>query len=701
MARSLGLTVTVGEAMPAAQALHSALLPGLLSHLGLRDPETQDYLGARGGRFALFPGSGLFRKPPRWVVAAELVETSRLWGRINARIEPEWVEPLAGHLTKRSYSEPHWEAKPAAVMATEKVTLYGLPIVAARKVNFGRIDPPLARELFIRHALVEGDWTTPHRFFAENRALLDEVEELEHRARRRDILVDDETLFAFYDQRLPADVVSGRHFDTWWKQARRATPDLLSYTASLVTNPTARRVDEADYPDTWRQGALALPLTYQFEPGTAADGVTVHVPVALVGQVQPAGFDWQIPGLREELVMALIRALPKGLRREFVPVPDTAAAVLPLLLPAGTRFPGPADGPITDALRRELRRYADTLVPPDAWDWSRVPDHLRMTFRVVDDAGKPLGEGKDLAALREQFQVRAREVLTAAAPSVERTGLTAFPGTLPREVARTHAGFPVTAYPALVDEGRTVGVKLFESWAAAERAMVAGTRRLLLLTVPSPVKHASGQLSNAAKLALMRNPHGGLPALMDDAVAASIDALVTANGGPAWDEASFASLAGKVRIGLPTTTLSVLRAVHQILVIAHGVESRLATVRDPALVASLTDARQQLAGLVFAGFVSATGVAHLGNLPRYLQGIERRIEKLADNPARDRQLMAGVHRVEEEYAALRGELPPSPELAEIRWMIQELRVSVFAQLLGTAYPISDKRIYRAMDEVPA
>jgi ATP-dependent helicase HrpA len=692
VAKSLGFTITVREDLPDARSLHSALLTGLLSHLGLRDPETQDYLGARGGRFALFPGSALFRKPPRWVVAAELVETSRLWGRINAKVEPEWVEPLAGHLVKRSYSEPHWEARQAAVVASEKVTLYGLPIVAARKVNFGRIDPALSRELFIRHALVEGDWKTHHRFFHDNRALLDEVEELEHRARRRDILVDDETLFAFYDQRIPADVVSGRHFDSWWKQARRATPELLSYTASLVTNPAARRVSEADYPSTWRQGDLELPLTYQFEPGTAADGVTVHVPVAVLGQLAADGFEWQIPGLREDLVMALIRGLPKGVRRNFVPVPDTAAAVLPAL--------DPADGPLTPALGRELRRYAGEVVPPDAWDWSKVPDHLRMTFRVVDESGAVLGEGKDLAALKDQFQVKAREVLTAAAPSVERSGLTAFPAELPREVRREHAGIPVTAYPALVDEGQTVGVRLFETPAAAARAMVAGTRRLLLLTLPSPVKHASGQLSNAAKLALMRNPHGGLPALMDDAVAASVDALVAANGGPAWDAAGFATLAGKVRVGLPTTTLSVLRAVHQILVIAAGLQSRLAALRDPALLPSLTDAREQLTALVGPGFISATGVSHLGDLPRYLQGIERRVEKLPDNPARDRQLMVGVHQVEEEYAALRRELPPSPELAEIRWMIQELRVSLFAQMLGTAYPISDKRIYRAMDELP-
>lgn len=382
VAKSLGVTLNTADAAP--DRVHMSLLAGLLSHIGLADADKkdkqrrgQDYLGARGAKFAVFPGSALFKKPPRWVMSAELVETSRLWGRVNAKIEPDWVEPLAEHLVKRSYSEPHWSKKQAAVMAHEKVTLYGVPIVADRRVNYGRIDPELSRELFIRHALVEGDWETHHRFFHDNRALLDEVEELEHRARRRDILVDDETLFDFYDERIPEDVVSGRHFDSWWKKARRDEPDLLGFEKSMLINETAGGVSEADYPDAWKQGALRLRLTYQFEPGTDADGVTVHVPVQILNQVRPDGFEWQVPGLRTELVTELIRSLPKPLRVNFVPAPDYARKILDRV--------APRTEPLLAALERELTAMTGVPVAREAWDPSRLPAHLRITFRVVDD----------------------------------------------------------------------------------------------------------------------------------------------------------------------------------------------------------------------------------------------------------------------------------------------------------------------------
>ena len=323
--RGLGFAINTEPAEPLR--VHQSLLAGLLSHIGFYDPDKRDYQGARNARFAIFPGSALFRKNPRWVMCAELVETSRLWGRVAAKIEPEWAEALAQHLVKKQYSEPHWEKKQAAVVAYEKVTLYGLPIVVKRKVNYGRIDPVLSRELFIRQALVEGDWETHHKFFQANRDLLEEVEELEHRARRRDILVDDETFYAFYDQRLPADIVSGRHFDSWWKKVGRRTPELLTFTKDLLIT---KDVSMEDYPSTWD----GLQLTYQFEPGQHADGVTVHIPLPLLNQISPDGFEWQVPGLREDLVIALIRSMPKAIRRNFVPVPDVARDVLSQISPA-------------------------------------------------------------------------------------------------------------------------------------------------------------------------------------------------------------------------------------------------------------------------------------------------------------------------------------------------------------------------------
>jgi ATP-dependent helicase HrpA len=690
LTKPLGITPNDQPADP--QRVHTALAAGLLSHIGLKDPAKGDYLGARGARFAVFPGSALFKKQPRWLMSAELVETSRLWARVNARIEPEWIEPIAGHLVKRTYSEPHWERKQGAVMASERVTLYGVPLVAGRKVNYGRIDPETSRQLFIRHALVEGDWDTRHQFFKENRALLDEVEDLENRARRRDILVDDETLFDFYDERIGAEVVSGRHFDTWWKKTRQEQPDLLNFEKAMLINAAAAEVSEHDYPDHWTQGEVRLPLTYQFEPGADADGVTVHVPLPVLNQVEPAGFDWQVPGLREELVTALIKGLPKQLRRNFVPAPDTARLVLSRV--------DPGDGPLTTVLGRELATLRGVDVPPDAWQPDAVPEHLRMTFRVVDERGRRIAEGKDLEALKQRLSGKVRASIAKAGSGIERTGLTkpAF-GELPTVFHARQRGHEVKAYPALVDEGDSVAVRMLDTPGQQRVRMWQGTRRLLRLNVASPMKYITRNLSNRSKLVLNRNPHGSVAALLEDCVDCAVDKLMADNGGPAWDDAGFAGLLEKVRAGLNPTVLAVLREVEDILLVANEVEAALADARGPK--ESLSDMRQQLSGLVYAGFVTGTGYDRLPNLTRYLRGIERRLEKLPSTGMKDVDLLRDVQWVTEEYeaavAALPPGVPPGPALADIRWMIEELRVSFFAQTLGTAYPVSLKRVIRALD----
>ncbi|GIH20603.1 ATP-dependent helicase [Rugosimonospora africana] len=692
------LGIPLSSAPEESARIHQSLLPGLLSHIGLKDPETREYLGARNAKFAIFPGSALFKKQPRWVMAAELVETSRLWARMVARVDPQWIEEHAGHLVKRTYSEPHWERKQAAVLAYERVTLYGLPIVVGRKVNYGRIDPPLSRELFIRNALVEGDWQTHHQFFHENRELREDVEDLEHRARRRDILVDDETLFDFYDRRIPADVVSGRHFDSWWKKARREQPDLLSFSAALLVNESASLVDPRDYPDTWRQDGLELPLTYQFEPGSGVDGVTAQVPLPVLNQIGVDAFGWQIPGLREDLVTALIRGLPKPIRREFAPAPDHARAALSGLTPYAE--------PLLDGLERELHRLTGVVVPREAWQLDRVPDYLKMTFRIVDDKGATVAEGKDLAALKQQLRPRTQAAIAAAAGNIERSGLRSWTiGTLPRIFAQQRGGYPVKAYPALRDEGDSVAVRLFDTEDEAAYAMWRGTRRLLTLNVPAPVKALQGRLSNQAKLALSRNPHGSVPALMDDCVAAAIDALMVEAGGPAWDAQSYAALEDRVRAGLGRTLVEVVERVGPVLTAAYEVSRRLAGTTNLVLVVSLTDVRDQLGRLVFPGFVEATGAARLADLPRYVLAIDRRLDKLAENPGRDRERTQAVQRIEREYRDLLDQVPaghPIPEgLRQVRWMLEELRVNYFAQALGTPYPISEKRITRALDDLSA
>ncbi|MFG2258737.1 ATP-dependent RNA helicase HrpA [Streptomyces mirabilis] len=716
VAKQMGIHLNEDDA--AEQSVHVSLLAGLLSHVGMKDvKETggesgrstgkNEYLGARNAKFAIFPGSALFKKPPRFVMSAELVETSRLWARVNARIEPEWVEPLAEHLLKRTYSEPHWEKDQAAVMAYEKVTLYGVPIVAQRKVNYGRIDPETSRDLFIRNALVEGDWRTHHKFFADNRKLLTEVEELEHRARRRDILVDDETLFDFYDQRVPAHVVSGAHFDSWWKHKRHDEPELLDFERSMLINERAGDVSKDDYPDSWHQGRLKFRVTYQFEPGADADGVTVHIPLQVLNQVTDEGFDWQIPGLREEVVTELIRSLPKPIRRNYVPAPNFAKRFLDQAVPL--------QEPLATTLARELKRMVGVPLTADDFDWSRLPDHLKITFRIVDERRRKLAEDKDLSTLQLQLKPKARKAISQAAAataereggeSLERTGLTDWTiGTLTRVFETRRAGQPVKAYPALVDDGptaNTVSVRLFDTEAEQAQAMWTGTRRLILRNIPvNPAKFASDKLTNAQKLALSANPHGSVQALFDDCATAAADKLIGDFGGPAWDEESYRKLYDKVRAEIVDTTVRTVGQVQQVLAAWQACERRLKATSSPTLLANLTDVRTQLNALVKPGFVTATGLRRLPDLMRYLVAADRRLQQMPTGVQRDTTRMEKVHEMQDEYAWLLEQMPqgrPVPQqVLDIRWMIEELRVSYFAHALGTAYPVSDKRIVKAID----
>jgi len=680
------LDLSLDSSATNADNVHRSLLAGLLSQVGLRDEVKREYVGARGARFALVPGSAVGKKSPRWVTVAELVETNRMWGRVAARVDPQWVEELGAHLVKRSYSEPHWERKQAAVMAYERVTLYGIPVVEKRKVAFARVAPVLSREMFLQSALVEGDWDTHHAFYAANRALLADVEELEHRARRRDISVDDATVYAFYDRRIPADVVSGRHFDAWWKQARQATPDLLTFSLTDLVSDDAAVLSALEHPDAWFVGDLRLPLTYQFEPGSGADGVTVHVPVEVLNQLEPGGFDWQVPGLRQELVTALIKSLPKPLRVRCVPAPDTAAAFL-TVVEARTR-------PLLDALETELLNVRRVDIRAEDWDLARVPDHLRMTFRVEDATGRTLAEGKDLDALKARLRPQVQQQISSAARGLEATGLTAWTiGTLPREVQQGS----VRGYPALVDEGASVGVRVLGTPVEQAVSHWLGTRRLLQLTLPSPVKAISGRLSNSAKLALTRNPHGSVAATLEDCTTAALDALVSAAGGPAWDEAGLTALREAVRPDFVPAVEQVLLQVEKVLTAWYAVSTRLAAETRPALATSVTDMRAQLDRLVHPAFVTATGRDRLPDLLRYLQALGTRLDKLAGDPARDRLSTAQVAQVQRELDDLRRRVPPSPALEQLRWMVEELRIGLFAQPMRTRYPVSDKRLYKAMD----
>ncbi|MCG6302823.1 ATP-dependent RNA helicase HrpA [Vibrio vulnificus] len=676
-------------------AVHSAILTGLLSHIGMKDQEKNEYHGARNARFHIFPGSGLFKKQPKWVMSAELVETSKLWGRIIAKIQPEWIEPLAKHLIKRSHSEPHWSKKQAAVMAYEKVMLYGIPIVPKRLVNYGNIDASVSREIFIRSALVEGDWETKHAFFKQNRKLLLEVEELEHKSRRRDILVDDEELFQFYDQRVGTEVVSGRHFDTWWKQASKKEPELLNFEKEMLFKGDASHVTDLDYPNFWHQNGLKLKLSYQFEPGDDSDGVTVHIPLPILNQIDPAGFDWQIPGLRHELVVSLIKSLPKTLRKNFVPAPNYADAFLSRVTAT--------EMPLLDALEKELRRMTGATVLREDWKLDQVPDHLKVTFRAVDERNRKLKEHKDLHELKESLKEKVQETLSKVADDdIEQQGLHTWSfGELPQVYQQKRGGYQVKAFPALVDNKDSVEIKLYETEQEQISAMQAGQRRLILLNVPSPIKYLHANLPNKSKLGLYFNPYGKVLDLIDDCIACGVDKLIEEQGGLVWEPEKFEALKEHVRAELGDTVVDIAKQVETILTTAFNINKKLKGKIDFTMAFALSDIKAQIEGLIFKGFATECGWKRLPDILRYMKAIERRMEKLPIDPNKDRLHMLKIESVVKDYKELLNKIPKGlavPEnVKEIRWMIEELRVSFFAQQLGTPYPVSDKRVKNAIE----
>ncbi|WP_433803865.1 ATP-dependent RNA helicase HrpA [Actinomycetospora sp. CA-084318] len=703
-----------------ADRVHQALLTGLLSQLGLaleppkpkqgqprpkRRPITE-FEGSRGARFALWPGSSLAKRPPTFVMAAELVETSRLWARTVAGIDPRWAEEAAGDLVTRTYSEPRWSKRRGSAVATERVTLFGVPLAMDRSVDLGRIDPELSRELFLRHALVEGDWNTRHEFVRRNAAELERVAELERRA-RRELLVDEETIFRFYDERVPASVVSVRHFDRWWQKESRRNPGLLDLDPAALLAHEAP--DAGSFPDAWQAGGLTLPLSYAFEPGTDTDGVTVTVPLAVLGQVRAEDLAWQVPGLREELLTSLIRTLPKPLRRSLVPAPDTARALLARL--AADRRPAEGES-LLRAVTEAVKRLAGVDVPVDAWNVSGLPSHLRLTFRVVRDDGSEVASGGDLGSLRRRYAQETKAAIAKVADGLERRGLTSFAeiGDLPRTREQSRAGGTVTAHLALVDEGSTVGVGVFDSALEARDAMRAGTRRLLLRSVSSPARSLVRSLDNRATLrlksAMAESEYRDVADLADDCVAAAVDGLVVALKGPVWTAEAFEKLRGDVAARLPAGAAETLTRAESVLAEAGTVRGALDRLRsrpgsgllDPAL----EDVRDQLSTLVGGRFVTRWGVQRLPDVARWLRAAAKRLDKLAEAPRRDAELMAEVHAVETTYRTRRRAAAQEPRTFDrdgwdaVGVMLQELRVSKFAQEVGTAGSISEQRVTKAM-----
>ena len=760
--------------------IHKSLLSGLLSHVGVKEEREKDskgrnrgpreYLGARGTKFAIFPGSGLFKKGPDWVLSAELVETSRLWARTNAAIEPQWIEEVGKHLISVQYSEPHWSLSSGAAVAYAKGTLFGLTIYADRPVQYARVDAAAAREIFIQSALVEGQWHTQHKFYLRNQRALAEVEELEARLRRRDLRVDDSVLFAFYDARIPAHVTDVRAFDKWWKQARLEDDNFLDFNPEKLINEEAADYDDSQFPRQWVQrtdsGELTLDLRYEYAPTAGVggarteaakrDGVAVQVPILFLNQLSPEPFRWQIPGLRHELVTALIKSLPKAIRRNFVPAPDVARAVCAAL----EEDYSPATDELLPSLALVLRRLRGVVVEPEAFNWDAVPEHLKMGFQVRNARNKILGEGKDLRALQQQLHKEIRSALAdslgasdeamakmaalaqggsgnsggsgnASGPAAsakkgaknaqsgtaqvadahgsqvrEISGLTAFPadmfpdGEIPRKVQRVIATQAVNGYPALVDEGSSVGLRIFPTEAEQLHAQRRGIIRLLQLQVPSPVRYVSEHLSHKEKIVFTQNPHGSIDELIRDCTVAALDHLVPHT--PIFTHAEYSELYEHVRAELIETVFDVTKLVAEILSEATALKKAIKKATSLTTMHAVSDVKAQMENLVYPGFVAKTGYDQLVHLPRYLKAAQVRLTKLGPNLHRDNQLMLTVQDLEDSYDNAVKSLPAGtivPDaLRRVNWMIEELRVSFFAQELGTAYTVSEKRIAKAQRE---
>ena len=669
--------------------VHQAMLSGLLSHIGQLD-ENREYRGARNSRFYIFPGSGVAKKSPKWLMASELVETSRLFARGVAKIDATWIEPLAEHLLKRNYSEPHWEKKQGAVMAYEQVTLYGLVIVSKRKINFNQIEPATCRDIFIREALVNQDANISESFFHRNRDLVKEVEKLEQKARRKDFLIDEELLYQFYEEKLPSSVICQRSFLSWWKKAQLTQPKLLNFTREFLRNESSQQVTKQEYPDTWSQGNLILPLTYHFKPGDVDDGVSVNVPVGILNQVELTGFDWQIPALRYELILAMIKALPKSLRRNFVPAPNYATACVDAMVDQSLS--------LEQSLAKQLLRMTGVRLDEDVWCGAEIPEHLRINFKVINDNGKLIEQSRDLAKLKDKLQGKVKaSIQKVADKGIERQNIVKWDlDKLPINYEKKVANLTIKAFPAIVDHKKSVAIELFDDQTTAERAMQLGVARLILLNIPSPVKYLQEKLPNKAKLGLYFNPFGSIQDLLNDCVLASCQYLVKQHGEQPRDEAAFESAKEYVRAELADSVLALAIKVERVLSLSHDIAKKLKGNVPLNLIQAQGDIKQHLSTLVYKGFVSEVGFERMLDIERYLKAIERRLEKLAIDPSQDRLKSLEIAKVDDilqhAITAVKSDKTLEAELKKTRWMIEELRVSLFAQNLKTPYPISAKRI---------
>lgn len=732
------------------EAIHRSLIAGLLSHIGMVEPNGNNYIGARGTKFLIFPGSPIAKKPPKWLCAAELAETTRLFARTVAAIDPGYAEAAAPHLINNSYNEPHWSKKNGCVMAYLTRSIYGLPIVQKRLVQYQDIDPKLCHELMIRDGFVEGNIDCNHRFYKHNLSLIDDVEYLEDKVRRRDLLVDASSLEQFYAERIPSDICNIRDFDKWWRTKSKEDPHFLDFSYETISRTDIMSIEDKLYPEFWSQGSMRFKLSYVFDIGSDRDGVTVHIPITVLNQVKADAFLWQIDGLRQELFASLIRSLPKRLRRNLIPAPEYAKALEDSLRPYFMSFietdasgtsaasvnnsmhestnigagAAAAQGGLANnssnsakgknkrvvsenlfvAVAQELTRMGGEIVTAEDFDKSLIEPYLFVNFSVEGVDGKEMAFGKDFAALSSRLQGKAREVLH----QVVKTHQVAPPatsweyGTIKREQVTKQGSLRITAYPALTDHGDGVTLELYDNPQRQERAMRAGAVKLIALSLKTPTSYLETHLPNRAKLSMYYQPLGSIKELIFDLMLCAISNIMERNGGVPWDEDNFNRIREIVRGELNDEALAVANVVEQSLVKAHELKRLLKGNISFDLARSYADLNHQLDSLIYKGFISDCGSEHLKEMPRYLQAALERVQRLNRDVVRDQMYMRTLENLEDEYEKVvksyHTDLLPPP-LKDVRWMIEELRVSYFAQHLGVIGPISDKRIYTELQRI--
>ena len=675
--------------------VHRALLAGLLGNIGFKDGETDAYLGARGIKFSIAPGSGLKKAKPKWIMAAELMETAKLYARCVAKIEPDWIEPLAQGLAQSHYSDPRWDRKLAQVSAWERVTLYGLTIIPKRRVHYGPLAPKEAREIFIREALANMEFDTRAPFFEANRKLIVEVEELEHKARRQDVLVDEHQLFAFYDARIPEGIHNGASFEQWRETAERDNPGLLYLTREELMRHGAAGVTEAQFPESMELGGVLLPLKYRFEPGHPLDGVTLTLPLHLLNQLDPTPTDWLVPGMIREKVTFLVKALPKALRRVCVPVPEFVTGFLEQAKPGAE--------PVQKALAEFIKARTGLNIIAAEWDGDKIPDHLLMNFRVVDDAARELAMGRDWNALKTQLGQAAQLTFREASPGIEREGLKQWDfGDLPQQLDFTRGGQRLTGYPALEDSGDSVAIRLFDIESAAQESHRAGVRRLMRFELKEQMKQLAKGLPGFTQYALQLRNIMAPDELQEDMLTAIADRAFIGEDELPRSNQAFMTLKQRARTRLPAVTEGAARLVQAIAVEYQPLVAKLASL-PPPMSRLKREAEEQLSRLLYKNFVSQTPWERLQHLPRYLKALRLRLEKCPVAPDRDaRHAQAVAHlwnRYEQrlEVQKKAGKVPQA--LLYFRWLIEELRVSLFAQELKTPFPVSVKRLEKIWSEI--